>query len=116
MKFVVLLLALQGLPLLVIACAFLLKRIGGSGKNRRGFYPTTFALGIALQQIQLFVAPNTEYTIAEKLREEAEHDDDGGPDDPARHLDRQLRRIRRGERLDVLTTLLPNRDREPNPV
>jgi hypothetical protein len=110
MKFVALLLALQGLPLLVIACAFVLKRNKRSSKKRRGFYPTTFALGIAFQQIQLFVAPNTEHTIAEKLREQAEHDDDGGPDDPARHLDRQLRRIRRGERIDVLTTLLPNRD------
>jgi hypothetical protein len=111
MKFVALLLALQGLPpLLAIACAFVLKRRGRSGKRRRGFYPTTFALGIAFQQIQLFVAPSTEYTIAEKLREEAENDDDGGPDNSAKHLDRQLRRIRRGERIEVLTTMLPNRD------
>lgn len=115
MSSVAVLLALQGLPLLVIACAFLYqrhrsKRSGGPGKKRLGFYPTTFALGIAFQQIQLFVAPNTEHTIAEKLKEEAEEDDDAGPDTPTKHLDRQLRLIRRGERIETLTTLLPNGD------
>lgn len=115
MKFVAMLLALQGLPVLLAACAFLYqrhrwKRRKRLGKKRFGFYPTNFALGIAFQQIQLFVAPNTDYTIAEKLKEEAEENDEGGPDDPGRHLNRQLRRIRRGERIDTLTTLLPNRD------
>jgi hypothetical protein len=76
----------------------------------RGFYPTTFALGIAFQQIQLFVAPDAAHAIAERLKEQAEDDDEGGPESPARHLDRQLRRIRKGERLEALTTLLPDRD------
>ena len=115
MKFVAVLLALQGLPLVLAACAFIYRRhrwksSGRPGKKRRGFYPTTFALGIAFQQIQLFVAPNVEPTIAEKLKEEAEEDDEECPADPVRHLDRQLRRIRRGEQIDTLTTMLPNRD------
>jgi hypothetical protein len=113
MNAVALLFALQGLPLVLAACAFVYqryrwKRRRPTGKRRLGFCPTTFALGVAFQQIQLFVAPNAEHTIAEKLKEEAEEDDEGGPDDPARHLERQLRRIRRGERIETLTTLLPN--------
>jgi hypothetical protein len=115
MNAVALLLALQGVPLVLAACLFVYQRYRWKrrrrvGEKRLGFYPTTFALGIAFQQIQLFVAPNTEHTIVEKLKEEAEDDDEGGPDDPARHLERQLRRIRRGERIETLTTLLKNGD------
>jgi hypothetical protein len=46
------------------------------------------------------------YVIEEKLDEKADEDDEGGPDDPTRHLHRQAARIRRGERLDRLTVLL----------
>jgi len=55
-------------------------------------------------------APDAAHAIAERLKEQAEDDDEGGPESPARHLDRQLRRIRRGERLEALRTLLPDRD------
>jgi hypothetical protein len=115
MKFVAVLLALQGLPLFMAACVFVYrrwrwKRRGHLERKRRGFYPTTFALGIAFQQIQLFVAPDVAHAIAERLKEQAEDDDEGGTENPARHLDRQLRRLRRGERLETLTTLLPDRD------
>jgi hypothetical protein len=79
-------------------------------REARGFYPSTYALGIAFQQIQQFVTPSMEYTIEEKLKVDAEDDDEGGPDDPAKHLERQLRRIRTGERIEVLTTLHPNGD------
>jgi len=109
MKLVVVLLALQGLPTFLIACAFVFQRVRNRGQKRRDFYPSTYALGIAFQQIQQFVAPNTEYTIAEKLKEVAEEDGEGDSDDPARCLERQLRRIRRGERLETLTTLMTHR-------
>jgi len=107
--------ALPGLPLVLLVCAFFFQRYRWKrrrrlGKKRRGFYPSTYALGIAFQQIQLFVAPNAECPIAESLKEHAEEDDDEGAQNPARHLERQLRRIRRGERIERLTTLLPNRD------
>jgi len=115
MSSIAVLFALPGLPLVMIFCAFFFqryrwKRSRRLGKKRWGFYPSTYALGIAFQQIQLFVAPNAECPISEILKEQAEEDDDGGTQDPARHLERQLRRIRRGERIDTLTTLLPNRD------
>jgi hypothetical protein len=110
MKAVAVLLFLQGLPIVLALFAFVYRRARWKGVkrrgNRRGFYPTTFALGIAFQQLQLFVAPNMEYTVAERLKEEAQEDDEGGPDNPRRHLEHQLRRIRRGEQLDRLTTLL----------
>lgn len=115
MKFANALFAFPGLCLFVILFAFLLqrsrpKRGPHAGKKRRGFYPSTYALGIGLQMIQTFVAPNTEYTIAEKLKEEAEQEDDGDSADPARQLERQLKRIKRGERLETLTTMLRKDD------
>ena len=110
MKSVAVLLALQGLPIVLALVVFIYRRARWKRGKRPGFYPTTFALGVAFQQIQLFVAPNMEYTIAEQLKEEAQEDDHGGPDDPRTHLEHQLRQIRRGEPLDKLTTLLQKRD------
>lgn len=103
---------LQGIALLLTLCIVCIQRLlwrrnRRSGSKRRRFYPTNYALGNAFQQLQLFVAPNAEYTIEEKLKEDAEEDDDGGSDDPAKHLERQLKRIRRGERIETLTTILP---------
>ena len=80
------------------------KRLGGSSP---GFYPSTVSLGNALHQLHAMAEPQVAYVIEEKLDEEADEDDEGGPDDPVRHLHRQAARIRRGERLDRLTVLLP---------
>lgn len=83
------------------------KRMGGS---HLGFYPSGASLGNALQQLQAIAQPQVEYVLEEKLDEEADEDDAGGPDDPTRHLHRQAARIRRGERLDRLTVLLRRGD------
>jgi hypothetical protein len=50
------------------------------------------------------------YLIAEKLEEPSE--DDGGDDlaDPAIHLERQLRRIRRGEQVERLTIRMEKKE------
>ena len=77
-----------------------------SGRSRLGFYPSTASLGNALHQLHAMAEPQVAYVIEEKLDEEADEDDEGGPDDPVRHLHRQAARIRRGERLDRLTVLL----------
>jgi hypothetical protein len=45
--------------------------------------------------------------IDEKFEEEADDDDEGDPYDPTKHLNRQLKRIRRGEILERLTVLRP---------
>jgi amino acid transporter len=115
MHLAMVLFALPGIAIVLIFCAFLFLRVRWKhrkrhGKKRLGFYPTTFALGLAFQLIQIFVAPNMEYTIAEKLKEEAEEDEEGGSDDPAKHLERQLKRIRRGQPVDRLTTILQRKE------
>jgi hypothetical protein len=43
--------------------------------------------------------------LAEKFDDEADDDDEGDPDHPGKHLHRQLRRIRRGEKVERLTVL-----------
>ena len=55
-----------------------------------------------MQNLQVLTRPTVEYVLEEKYDEDAEDDGDGGPEDPTIHLKRQLKRIRRGERLDVL--------------
>jgi hypothetical protein len=107
MRIAAALLALPGFVLFLILCSFLFKR---GGKRRRRFYSSTYALGLGLQMIQTFVAPNTESFISEELKDEAENEDKGGSVDPAKHLEYQLRRIRRGEQIDVLTTTLRDDD------
>jgi hypothetical protein len=72
-------------------------------KGRKGFFPTYTAAGNALQVLQTMAEPRTEYVIEEKLQEEAEDDDEGDGADPAKYLDRQLRRIRRGAMVGRLT-------------
>lgn len=77
------------------------------GRSRLGFYPSTASLGNALHQLHAMAEPQVAYVIEEKLDEEADEDDEGGPDDPVRHLHRQAAKIRRGEKVDRLTVLLP---------
>jgi hypothetical protein len=76
---------------------------GGSRKLYRG----GAALGNALQELQVFVQPRAEHVIQERLEEVVDEDDSGEPKDPAEHLMRQARRIRNGEQVERLTTLLP---------
>jgi len=76
------------------------------GRSSLGFYPGATSLGNALHQLHVLAEPQVAYVVEEKLDEEADEDDEGGPDDPVRHLHRQAARIRRGEMLDRLTVLL----------
>jgi hypothetical protein len=85
------------------------------GRRHLGFYPTSTSMGNALQQLQVFAQPRMEYVLQEKFDEDTDEDDAGGPEDPTRHLRRQVARIRRGEKVDQLTALLrkggPSADR-----
>jgi hypothetical protein len=47
--------------------------------------------------------PRAEYVLAEKFDDEADGDDEGEEESPEKHLHRQLRRIRRGEKVERLT-------------
>ncbi len=71
--------------------------------KRRRLRFTGAAIGNALQTVHVFVDPGVRYVIAEKLEERSEDDGKDDPADPAIHLERQLRRIRRGEQIERLT-------------
>ena len=71
-----------------------------------GFYPSASSLGNAFHSLQIFTRPTIAHVLQEKYDEDLEDDGDGGLDDPTLHLKRQLKRIRRGERVDVLTVRL----------
>jgi hypothetical protein len=51
----------------------------------------------------VFVDPGVRYVIAERLEEPSGDDCKDDPANPAIHLERQLRRIRRGEQIERLT-------------
>jgi hypothetical protein len=93
--------------LVVVACwgLFCLRRFLWRRRRRQGFYPTYTSAGNALHNLQAIAQPRVEYVIAEKLDDQADDDDEGEPNDPEKHLHRQLRRIRRGEKIERLTAL-----------
>lgn len=74
--------------------------------HRRGlctsFYPTTLAIGLALQHLQAEAQPEVRHILEEKLADESEDDDQADSDDPQKLLQHQLKRIRNGERVDQL--------------
>jgi hypothetical protein len=76
------------------------------GRKTRGFCPSSFALGTALQLIPMFYRPSMDFAIKARAVEVVEVDDEGGPEKPAKHLHPQLRRIRRGEPVDALVVKL----------
>ena len=77
------------------------------GKANPGFFPTFTAAGNALQTLHAMTQQRVDYVLEEKFVDEADDDDEGGPPDPTKHLQRQLRRIRRGEKVDRLTAITP---------
>jgi hypothetical protein len=90
--------------LVIMACCFvfcarrfLWRHRESLGKRRRGFFPTYTAAGNALQTLQVIAQPRAKYVIEEKFDDEADDDDDGDPCDPTKHLNRQLKKIRRGQ-------------------
>jgi hypothetical protein len=78
------------------------KRKLRQGKSVFGFCPSSFALGTALQFMPMFYRPSVAYVIEIRRVETSDEDDEGDPETPAKHLHRQLRRIRRGEPIDTL--------------
>jgi hypothetical protein len=90
----------------ILAHYFLLraraKRKLRRGKKVLGFYPSSFALGTALQLMPMFYRPSVAYNIEARQVETSDEDDEGEPESPLKRLHRQLRRIRRGEPIDKL--------------
>ena len=65
-------------------------------------------VAVALMFLTTAYHPSLEFVAKAQIREseEADDDDQGGPDTPRRQLHRQLRRIRHGERVDRLVLRL----------
>jgi hypothetical protein len=102
--------ALQALVIVACCVAFCARRLLWKrrlrlGKRNPGFFPTYTAAGNALQALQAIAQQRVEYVLEEKFDDEAEDEDEGEPHDPAKHLKRQLKRIRRGEPVERLTVL-----------
>ncbi len=77
---------------------FFLRRLL-SWMDRRGWIlysgdpPTYGSLGNAFQELQSIAQPQVQYVLEEKQEVDSEQDGEAGPDDPTRHLRRQLRKI-----------------------
>jgi hypothetical protein len=84
---------------------FLWSRRKRRGRRNLGFCPTYTSAGNALQALQVIAQPRAEYVLAKKFDDEADDDDEGERGNPEKHLHRQLRRIRRGEKVERLTVL-----------
>jgi hypothetical protein len=100
--------------LFVFAVRLQQRRARSSRRRRKKlrFYPTNMMMGLAFQNLQLFVAPDVRPTIEEKYKEAMEEDGEGNPDDPQIILARQLRSIRNGEHVDQLQVPLPMAERD----
>jgi len=71
------------------------------GKNLRRPDPalcsTSAALGAMLLFAQIFYRPSAAHEAEARQQIDADEDDSGDPESPEKHLNRQLKRIRRGE-------------------
>ena len=59
-----------------------------------------------MQFMQVYWRPSVSYVLEEKQDEDADEDDNGDPENLKKQLDRQLKRIRRGEPVDRLVLRL----------
>lgn len=79
-------------------------------RRRRGvrFSVRDTAMGFAFLPLGIIYKPNLIEAAKAQIRqaEDADEDGSGGPDSPKRHLLRQLRRIRRGEKVEFLSLRL----------
>jgi hypothetical protein len=98
------------LPFLAIAAILLhygLRRVVGRRKKgragaSRSFFPSSAALGTIVLFAQIFYRPSIAHVVEVRREVEVDEDNAGDPETPARELERQFRRIRRGERVDRL--------------
>jgi hypothetical protein len=72
------------------------------GRKKCGFCPSSSALGIAFLFLQVFYRPSVVNVMEVKQDENVDEDDEGDSENLAKQLNRQLKRIRRGELVERL--------------
>jgi hypothetical protein len=85
-------------------------------KRILGLWSSTVLLGMAFQFLQVIYQPSLSQVLAAQHDDLADEDDSGAPDTLAKQLSRQLRKIRRGERIDRIVLRLddsPTEKAEP---
>jgi hypothetical protein len=90
------------LTILVLLAYYQLKRATWKWNHRRGkrnlgFCPSSSALGVMLLFAQMLTRPSIGHVLQARQVEHADEDDNGDPDSPEKHLNRQLRKIRPGQ-------------------
>ena len=100
-------LLLVGFSVLLSSLKQLIWRDKRHSKGSSGirFSARNVALGLAFLPFAILYQPSLAETAKAEIRqqEDADEDENGDPESPIKHLLRQLRRIRQGEKLDVLS-------------
>jgi hypothetical protein len=93
--------------IVAILAHYVIRRARWKHRRRRGvltgFCPSSSALAMVFLLTQTFYRPSIRHVIEVKQVMKAEEDDQGEPDTPEQSLKQQLKRIRRGERVERLT-------------
>jgi hypothetical protein len=79
------------------------------GRRRRiGIVASNALIGFAFLPLSIIYRPNLAEVAKAQLRQQEDVDEDGSgdPESPLTHLFRQLRRIRRGEKLETISLRL----------
>ena len=103
--------SLPYLAIAVVFAYFLLRRAKWKiderrGRKNLGFCPSVAAMGMMLLFMQVFVRPTLQFVLEEKQDEDLGEDDQGDPESITKQLNRQLKRIRRGEQVGDLVLRL----------
>ena|ERR1700758_195729 len=101
-------LTLVGIAVFLSRVKMLIWKPKSRRRRRFGIISANAALGISFLPFAAIYRPRMMEVAKAQIRqqEDVDEDDNGGPDTPTRQLLRQLRRIRRGEKVDRLTLKL----------
>jgi hypothetical protein len=77
-----------------------------TGRRLFGMQPSAVGLGMAFLFLMYFWQPSLVHAIEVREQVDMEEDDEGDPENLKKQLNRQLKRIRRGEAVDKLVLRL----------
>lgn len=105
-SFPVIAMSLVGIAVMVSSLKQLIWIEKDPQRHRRGirFSARNVAMGFAFLSLGIMYRPSLVEVVKAQIcqQEDVEEDDNGDPESPATHLLRQLRRIRRGEKVNTL--------------